>query len=72
MQHRAINIDYIGPGAAQHDVLCWLCNKHPAVYDMHPAWVFRPCWDCQRRIDRDGPIIFAKKLPWLLRQIIGK
>ncbi len=67
MDHRPIHIEEIGPGFAQHDVLCWLCNERPAVYDMNPTWVFRPCWECQERIGRGGTILFRNRLPWPLR-----
>ena len=45
-----IVLGFVGPGAS-HNLVCWLCNKNSAVYDMHPNWVFRPCWDCQSRIN---------------------
>ena len=45
----SIKIDFVGP-AAIHNLLCWICHKEPAVYDMNPNWYFRPCWNCQREI----------------------
>lgn len=39
----------MGP-AVVHNLTCWVCDKEPAVYDMNPNWVFRPCWDCQKNI----------------------
>jgi len=36
----------MGP-VVDHNLMCWLCNKNPAVYSMHPEWVFKPCWECQ-------------------------
>ena len=43
-----IQIEHIGGGLCEHNLICWLCNKEPAVYDMNPNWVFRPCWTCQK------------------------
>lgn len=37
------------PGGAEHNLVCWLCNNNPAVYSMHPNWIFKPCWDCQKK-----------------------
>jgi hypothetical protein len=44
-----IVLGFTGP-AAHHNLVCWLCNVRPAVYDMHPNWFFRPCWTCQKKI----------------------
>lgn len=44
-----IKLCEIGP-AINHNLICWLCDKEPAVYDMYPNWVFRPCWDCQKKM----------------------
>lgn len=41
-----IIINFIGP-VAEHNLLCWLCEEKPAVYDMNPNFIFRPCWGCQ-------------------------
>jgi len=45
-----VEIRFVGP-AALHNLLCWICEEQPAVYDMHPNWCFRPCWGCQEAIN---------------------
>ena len=39
------------PGGADHNLICWICNKEQAVYSMHPNWVFQPCWKCQQKFE---------------------
>ena len=46
-----VKITHHGP-AATHNLLCWLCEDNPAVYSMHPGWVFKPCWKCQKEIKK--------------------
>ena len=43
-----VQIDPIGPGIYQHNLLCWLCEERPAVYQANPHWCFAPCWECQK------------------------
>ena len=50
---------FIG-GAAIHNLKCWLCKEAPAVYNMHPNWVFEPCWKCQEKM---GGKIFRVRNP---------
>jgi hypothetical protein len=50
-----------GP-AVQHNLMCWLCNKNHAVYDMNPNWIFRPCWDCQEKLNPPKRIKYWKNL----------
>ena len=57
-----IKIIPIGPGGSVHNLTCWICNKEPAVYDMHPNWIFRPCWMCQGRGVGNGKIMHNKLL----------
>jgi hypothetical protein len=49
-----IVLGFTGP-AAHHNLICWLCGENHAVYDMHPNWVFRPCWDCQEKVNPPLP-----------------
>lgn len=70
MKLRKLKVDPIAMGIVDHDVLCWLCNKRPAVYDMNPTWVFRPCWKCQKEIKRGGKIIFRDNLNWFQRLFV--
>ena len=52
------------PGGAEHNLMCWFCNKSKAVYSMYPNWVFMPCWGCQKRLEG----MWTKK-PNLLQRI---
>lgn len=69
MKQRKIKIIAIGM-LSDHDVMCWVCDKKPAVYDMNPTWVFRPCWKCQKNIGRDGKIIFRNNLNWFQKLFV--
>ena len=40
------------PGGCEHNLMCWLCGKNKAVYNMHPNWRFEPCWKCQESMDK--------------------
>ena len=51
-----VKIIHEGP-ITHNNLLCWLCNEQPAVYDMHPNWFFRPCWSCQRGIAWNGKLV---------------
>ena len=31
-----------------HNLMCWLCDKQPAVYNVYPNFIFLPCWKCQK------------------------
>ena len=42
-------IEYFGLYAI-HNLTCWICLERPAVYDLYPHWIFRPCWECQKGI----------------------
>jgi len=57
----------IGPGGSDHNLTCWVCGKEPAVYDMHPNWIFRPCWKCQARGVGNGQMVHSKLLKFLLK-----
>lgn len=64
--YKDINLLFMG-GAAIHDLRCWLCKKESAVYNMHPNWVFEPCWTCQGKL---GGTIFRVKnvfIKWILK-----
>ena len=54
----------IGAGAVSHNLLCWICNKKKAVYNMYPNWIFQPCWDCQARLGLTGIEVKYKKKKW--------
>jgi hypothetical protein len=55
-----IAIEFHGP-AATHNLMCWLCDERPAVYKMHPDWVFAPCWTCQAQI---ASPVGTQRRPW--------
>ncbi len=40
-----VEIRFHGP-AAEHNLLCWSCEMHPAVYYMNEN-LFKVCWNCQ-------------------------
>jgi hypothetical protein len=54
-----IDFEYIFMGA-DHNLMCWVCNKRKAVYNMYPVWVFQPCWQCNQ--DIGGEVV--RKRPW--------
>ena len=41
--------DYGGSPAVSHSVMCWICDKEPAVYSTWPNFIFIPCWKCQKK-----------------------
>ena len=41
--------DYEGTPVIVHSVMCWLCDKRSAVYSAYPAFIFKPCWECQEK-----------------------
>jgi len=49
MKQYKIEITPIGLGGFEHNLICWMCNKEPAVYDANPNWHFIPCWKCQKK-----------------------
>lgn len=49
-EKKHIKLFDIGGGLVSHNLMCWICNKNPAVYSMNPEWVFRPCWECQGKL----------------------
>ncbi len=55
-----------GP-AVEHDIVCWVCERKPAVYDMN-ANVFLPCWGCGRSLG--GKVYRVKSL--LLRKFLDR
>lgn len=61
---RSIEAMEIG-SAVLHNVMCWVCEKEPAVYSMNPDWIFRPCWKCQKKGIGSGKIMHH----WLLKFI---
>jgi len=48
------------PGVADHNLMCWICNRKSAIYLMNPHWIFMPCRKCQG--DYIG--FWTKKIPW--------
>jgi len=70
MKKRKIKLDLTIPMGSDHDLLCWVCNKESAIYDMNPTWVFRPCWKCQKKIGKTGKILFRNNLPWFVKLFI--
>ena len=48
-KHVKIEMFEVGP-AILHNIICWMCDKNPAVYSVNPEWVFKPCWKCQKLI----------------------
>lgn len=48
------------PGGSEHNLICWMCNKRPAIYYMNPNWIFMPCRECQKIYVG----FWSKKKPW--------
>lgn len=46
MQELHVEFIDLGP-ACEHNLMCWICNKNPAVYQMNED-VFFPCRECQK------------------------
>lgn len=44
-----VKLEPIGMGLFAHNLTCWICNKDSAVYSASPEWIFKPCWDCQKK-----------------------
>ena len=57
-------------GFAMHNLHCWLCKKNPAVYNMHPNWVFEPCWKCQEKIGGKVYRVHNKFIQWILEKVL--
>lgn len=52
------------PGGADHNLICWICDKKSAIYSMYPYWMFLPCYDCQGNIKGEGIWNILKKKWW--------
>lgn len=57
------------PMGATHDLMCWICNEEPAVYDMSPNWIMRPCWSCQKKGIGDGKVFRHPLLKFISKSL---
>lgn len=57
---------------AEHNLLCWLCNKRDAVCEMIPEWVFKPCEVCQALIKAEEHKLKVNRLANAIMKFYGQ